>query len=57
MGDVDGPTVAGSVYEELFKSEELDPSVIPYALDDAIQKLRKLGVSPHRWATFIHIGA
>jgi hypothetical protein len=57
MGDVDGPAVAASVYEELFKNDLLDPSVIPYALDDAVQKLRQLGLSPHRWATFVHIGA
>jgi hypothetical protein len=57
MGDVDGPTVAVSVYEELFKNDELDPRVIPYALDDAVQRLRNLGISPHRWATFVHIGA
>jgi hypothetical protein len=57
MGDVDGPTIAESVYEELFQNDELDPNVIPYALDDAVQKLRKHRISPHRWATFVHIGA
>jgi hypothetical protein len=57
MGDADGPTIAASVYEELFKNDELDPSVIPYALDDAVRKLQKDGISPHRWATFVHIGA
>jgi hypothetical protein len=57
MGDMDGPTVAATVYEELFKNDELDLRVIPYALDEAVQKLRKLGVSAHRWATFVHIGA
>jgi CHAT domain-containing protein len=57
MGDADGPAVAEHVYQELFQGEKLDPQVIPYALDEAAQKLREAGISAHRWATFVHIGA
>jgi CHAT domain-containing protein len=57
MGDSDGPAVAAHVYGELFSGDKLDPQVIPYALDEVIQTLRRNGVSAHRWATFIHIGA
>jgi CHAT domain-containing protein len=58
MGDVDGPIVAKTVYEELFTGdgEMLDFDVIPYALDDAVQKLRAQGLEPSRWAPYIHIG-
>jgi hypothetical protein len=57
MSDVDGPFVALEVYKCLFENEILDPGVIPYALDDAVKQLRLQGVSPSRWATYIHIGA
>jgi CHAT domain-containing protein len=57
MGDADGPAVATHVYRELFRGEQLDPQVVPYALDEAVQALRQAGVSAHRWATFIHVGA
>lgn len=57
MDDADGPTVAKSVYEELFKGDTFDASSVAYALDDAIQSLRQAGVAPHRWATYIHMGA
>jgi CHAT domain-containing protein len=58
MGDVDGPEIAKTVYEEMFKgdSEYLDPEVIPYALDAAVQKLREMDPNPSRWAPYIHIG-
>ncbi len=57
MGDIDGPKVAKIVYEELMKDEAVDLNTIPYALDAAIQAIRKDGVPPQRWATFIHFGA
>jgi CHAT domain-containing protein len=57
MSDVDGPVVAGAVYRELFKGDVLDPRIIPYALDEAVQELRRQGAPAHRWATFVHIGA
>lgn len=58
MYDVDGPDIAGHVYQQLFSgnSEYLDPAVIPYALDEAVQQLRAKGLPPSRWATFIHLG-
>ena len=58
MNDNDGPLIARSIYEELFKDPRasLDPNVIPYALDCAIQKLHHNGVHPSRWATYIHMG-
>ncbi|KDQ62183.1 hypothetical protein JAAARDRAFT_30084 [Jaapia argillacea MUCL 33604] len=56
MWDNDGPLVAQMIYDELFKGETLDPNVIPFALDSAIQLLRERGVPPERWATYIHIG-
>jgi hypothetical protein len=57
MNDVDGPSVAAVVYKRLFEKDVVDPEDIPYALDDAVQALRRQGVSPSRWATYIHIGA
>ncbi|EIN12573.1 hypothetical protein PUNSTDRAFT_141242 [Punctularia strigosozonata HHB-11173 SS5] len=58
MGDMDGPLVARTVYEELFRgdSEHLDPRIVPYALDAAVQKLRDIDPNPSRWAPYIHIG-
>jgi hypothetical protein len=57
MGDDDGPAVAKMVYEMLFAEEALDADAVPYALDAAVQQLRKRGLPPSRWATFIHVGA
>lgn len=57
MGDADGPGVARSVYEELLRNEALELDDIPYALDNAVRRLRVQGVPPCRWATFIHVGA
>jgi len=58
MGDVDGPVVAKSVYEALFRSdgEYIDPEMIPYALDAAVRSLRERGIRPTRWAPYVHIG-
>ena len=58
MGDADGPRVAQRVYEELFREQggNLDPDVVPYALDDAVRAMRKEGVPAERWALFIHLG-
>jgi hypothetical protein len=57
MNDADGPRVAKLFYERLFSEDIITLDTIPYALDYAIGELRKSGVSPERWATFIHIGA
>jgi hypothetical protein len=60
MGDLDGPVIAEGIYSYLFdpnkESEFLDPDDIPYALDEAVQKLRNSGLEPSFWATYIHIG-
>jgi hypothetical protein len=56
MNDVDGPLVAPKVYEALFSNEIADLEAVPYALDDAVQELRRNGASPNRWATYIHVG-
>jgi hypothetical protein len=57
MNDVDGPLVAELFYEKLFAEEVITLDAIPYALDYAVTGLRNRGVSPDRWATFIHMGA
>ena len=62
MSDKDGPVVAGHFYQELFKDffstgNQVDSSQAAYALHNAVKQLRAQGVSPARWATFIHIGA
>jgi hypothetical protein len=58
MRDVDGPFIMTTIYEHLFsgESEFLNPDDVAYALDDAVQKLRRQGVHPRRWAPFIHVG-
>ena len=60
---MDGPAVAKKVYTRLFPSGEgggdegdLDPAVVSYAIDEAVRELRANGVSPSRWATYIHVG-
>lgn len=57
MGDPDGPLIAKIVYEALFKEGQMDPEVVPYALDAAVRELRAQKVPPNRWATYIHMGA
>jgi hypothetical protein len=57
MSDVDGPVVAGSVYKTLFREEVFDLDAVPYALDDAVQRLREEKVEARRWAVFLHMGA
>jgi hypothetical protein len=60
MRDLEGPDVAESIYSALFKDDGssgfLDPDDIPYALDEAVQKLRASGLDPSFWATYVHIG-
>jgi hypothetical protein len=57
MRDQDGPRIAKLFYEKLFAKEEISLDDIPYALDYAVGELRRAGVPPERWATFIHMGA
>ena len=58
MDDVDGPVIAQTVYEELYRAgtEVLDPDVIPYALDLGVRKLRAKGLAASRWAPYVHLG-
>jgi CHAT domain-containing protein len=55
--DVDGPKVAKWFYEELLARQVVDVDSVAYALDSAVGHLRASGVSPERWAPFIHVGA
>jgi hypothetical protein len=57
MEDVDGPQVAKLFYGKLFAEDTITLDSIPNALDYAVSELRKSGVPPARWATFIHMGA
>jgi hypothetical protein len=56
MYDYDGPRVAQWVYEALLDKESLELDDIPYALDDAVRRLREDGAQPNRWATYMHMG-
>jgi hypothetical protein len=56
MHDEDGPKVAQALYETLFRGETLDLDDVPYALDEAVDLLRKSGVPAQRWALFMHMG-
>jgi hypothetical protein len=57
MGDADGPVLATLFYQELIQKDRIDADDIAYALDHAVNHLRRSGVPVHRWATFIHLGA
>jgi hypothetical protein len=57
MHDQDGPRIAKWFYEALLENETIDLDDIPYALDDAVQKLRQAGAPVGRWATYMHLGA
>jgi hypothetical protein len=57
MNDADGPRITKLFYERLFSEDVITLDAIPYALDYAVGELRKSGVPPERWATFIHMGA
>ena len=58
MNDADGPVVAKTIYKALYEgdAEYFDPEVIPYALDEAVSKLRRRRLHPTRWAPYVHIG-
>jgi CHAT domain-containing protein len=55
--DEDGPAVAREFYETLLAKEVIDADAVAYALDEAVFTLKGQGVSPTRWASFIHVGA
>jgi hypothetical protein len=56
MCDKDGPKVARQFYSSIFEKDQVDLDDIAYALDDAVQVLRKSNVPASRWASFMHIG-
>lgn len=58
MDDCDGPIVAKAMYGRLFGDsfQYLDADIVPYALDEAVAILRDSGLSPSRWAPYIHLG-
>jgi hypothetical protein len=56
MCDKDGPKVARQFYSSLFERDRVNLDDIAYALDDAVQVLRKSKVPASRWASFMHIG-
>ena len=62
IADADGPKVADSFYEHLFKNYNKVDSVGPdmtqaaRALHHAVAKLRSENVSFARWVPFIHMG-
>lgn len=57
MADEDDPRVARWFYEKLLEQDELIVDAVPISLDYAVSELRRTGVPPERWATFIHMGA
>jgi hypothetical protein len=57
MRDEDGPRVAKMFYQKVLENKTVDADAVAFALDYAVSELRKNGVPPERWATFIHIGA
>jgi hypothetical protein len=58
MEDVDGPRIAKTLYEGVFRgdSEYIDPDDIAYALDAAVRNLGHEVKDPMRWAPYIHLG-
>ncbi|EIN04735.1 hypothetical protein PUNSTDRAFT_75870, partial [Punctularia strigosozonata HHB-11173 SS5] len=58
MEDVDGPLIAKSVYRDIFDGDKeyIDPDDVAYALDRAVQALRRTHPDPCRWAPYIHLG-
>ncbi|KAF8970455.1 CHAT domain-containing protein [Flammula alnicola] len=62
MRDADGPTIADTFYEELFRGPDGKPALEPditksaRALYLAVNKLRSQNVSFRRWVPFIHMG-
>lgn len=62
MADADGPTMADSFYEELFRGSNGNITSLPdvhrsaRALHTAVKTLRSKGVEFRRWVPFIHLG-
>jgi hypothetical protein len=56
MNDGDGPAIATTVYQELYRGDLLNLDAIPFALDSAVRKMRECGLPPSRWASYVHMG-
>ena len=62
MADEDGPVIADTFYEELFRGPDGRPTQEPdvkksvRALHLAVKKLRSKNISFRRWVPFIHMG-
>jgi hypothetical protein len=56
MDDLDGPFMARHIYSRVFQNGHLDLDAVPYAVDDAVRRLRESGVPASRWATYVHFG-
>ncbi|KAF8608388.1 hypothetical protein BDV93DRAFT_248457 [Ceratobasidium sp. AG-I] len=57
IDDQDGPTIASEVYKYLMREGKVpDVTETCAALHEAVQELRRRGVSPLRWVPFIHLG-
>lgn len=60
MNDNLGTDIAMTLYEDLYS--DINPTLIAYALDKAVQKIRTAVNSdgtfplPSTWAPFIHVG-
>ena len=56
MDDADGPFIAKEIYSAVFKDGSFNLTVVPFALDGALRKLRAAGRSASHWATYVHVG-
>jgi hypothetical protein len=56
IADPDGPKVADTFYDNLFKEKKFTATEVARALHLAVAKLRSENVSFVRWVPFIHLG-
>lgn len=56
IADSDGPKVADTFYDNLFKDKKIITTEVARALHLAVAKLRSENVSLVRWVPFIHLG-
>lgn len=59
-GEPDGSLIVTEFYRYLAERPEylegIDLELVPYALDHAVQCLRKKGVPPVRWLPYVYVG-
>lgn len=56
INDNDGPQIAESFYQGIIKGDTVDFSHAAASLCRAVREGRESGMSPLRWAPFIHVG-